>query len=39
MNNPKYLWWKFEPLLPYGDVILQNGLINYELYYQWRNSL
>ena len=39
MNNPKYLWWKFEPLLPSGDVILQNGLINYELYYRWRNSL
>jgi len=27
MNNPKYLWWKFEPLIPSGDVILQNGLI------------
>jgi hypothetical protein len=44
VNNPEYLWWKFEPLSPSGDVILQNGLtnmniINYELYYRWRNSL
>ena len=25
MNNPNYLWWKFEPLSSSGDVILQNG--------------
>lgn len=44
INNPKYLWWKFEPLTPSGDIILQKDLtnidiINYELYYRWRNSL
>jgi hypothetical protein len=39
MNNPKYLWWKFEPNTPSGDVILQNNSINYELYFRWRNSL
>ncbi len=39
MNNPKYLWWKFEPLSTSGDVILQNNIINYELYFRWRNSL
>jgi len=44
MNNPKYLWWKFDPLTPSGDIILQKELtntdiINYELYYRWRDSL
>jgi len=44
INNPKYLWWKFEPLTSSGDIILQKELtnmdiINYELYYRWRNSL
>jgi len=23
INNPKYLWWKFDPLTPSGDIILQ----------------
>ena len=32
VNKPKYLWWKFEPISPSGDVILENGTINYELY-------
>jgi hypothetical protein len=39
MNNPKYLWWKFETITSSGDIIYQNELINYELYYRWRNSL
>ena len=39
MNNPKYLWWKFEPLNPSGDVLLEDGEINYEAFYRWRNSL
>jgi len=39
MNNPKYLWWKFEPKTVSGDVIIQNNNINYELYFRWRNSL
>jgi hypothetical protein len=39
MNNPKYLWWKFQPENPRGDVILQEEKINYELYYRWRDSL
>lgn len=38
-NNPKYLWWKFEPQNMDGDVIVENGVIDYELYYRWRNSL
>jgi hypothetical protein len=38
-NNPKYLWWKFEPLLPSGDILLENNLIHYDTYYRWRNSL
>lgn len=39
MSPPKYLWWKFEPLDSMGDVIFQNDIINYELYFRWRNSL
>lgn len=39
MNDPKYLWWKFEPISPSGDVILQGENINYDLYYRWRDSL
>jgi len=39
MNNPKYLWWKFDPLTPTGDVLVKNGVLNYKLYYRWRNSL
>lgn len=44
INNPKYLWWVFKPLTSSGDIILQKELtnmdiINYELYYCWRNSL
>lgn len=39
MNNPKYLWWKFEPINQLGDTILQNNKINYELYFNWRNSI
>jgi hypothetical protein len=42
-NNPNYLWWKFSPVSPSGDVILTpptpEGDINYELYFRWRNSL
>ena len=38
-NNPKYLWWKFEPETPSGDVILQDDTINYDLYFRWRDSL
>lgn len=38
-NNPEYLWWKFTPITPSGDVLVENGTINYELYYRWRNSL
>jgi len=39
VNNPKYLWWKFEPQTPSGDVIYENGTIHYEHYFHWRNSL
>jgi hypothetical protein len=39
MNNQKYLWWKFETITSSGDIIYQNDLIDYELYYRWRNSL
>ena len=39
MNDLKYLWWKFEPFDSMGDVIFQNDIINYELYFRWRNSL
>lgn len=38
-NNPKHLWWKFNPKSSNGDVIFENEKINYELYYRWRNSL
>lgn len=39
-GNPKYLWWKFEPISKNGDVILNcNSEINYNLYLNWRNSL
>jgi hypothetical protein len=39
MNNPKYLWWKFEPKTKSGDIILEDDKINYDLYLNWRNSL
>jgi hypothetical protein len=39
INNPKYLWWKFEPETSTGDVILENNKVNYDLYFRWRNSL
>lgn len=39
INKSNYLWWKYEPVTSSGDKILQDGLINYELYYRWRNSL
>jgi len=39
INNQKYLWWKFDPKNATGDVILQNNIINYGLYFHWRNSL
>jgi hypothetical protein len=39
INKPNYLWWKFEPITPSGDAIIQNNSINYELYFRWRNSL
>lgn len=38
-NNPKYLWWKFVPKTESGDVLVEDGKINYDLYYRWRNSL
>lgn len=39
-NNPKYLWWKFEPVTPTGDVLLDtNQTIDYELYFRWRDDL
>jgi len=39
MNKPEYLWWKFQPVTPEGDIMLEKGVINYDLYYRWRNSL
>lgn len=39
MNNPKYLWWKFVPVNSGGDILVENGIINYDLYFRWRNSL
>lgn len=39
MNNPNYLWWKFEPKTSTGDIILEDDKINYDLYLNWRNSL
>lgn len=39
MNNPNYLWWKFEPQNPSGDILCKNNMINYDLYFNWRNSL
>jgi hypothetical protein len=39
MNKPDYLWWKYEPLNPTGDIIFQNDIINYNIYLRWRNSL
>jgi hypothetical protein len=38
-NNPKYLWWKFVPITASGDVIVSDGNIDYNLYYNWRSSL
>ena len=38
-NKPQYLWWEFQPKTPSGDVLLQDGIIDYELYYRWRKSL
>lgn len=40
MNNPKYLWWKYEPINKYGDTILhKDSTLNYNLYFRWRDSL
>lgn len=39
INNPNYLWWKYEPETPSGDVIFQNNNLNYDLYFRWRNSI
>lgn len=39
MHNPKYLWWEFNPTTANGDKLLDNGSINYDIYYRWRNSL
>lgn len=38
-NKPEYLWWEFHPISESGDVIYEDGVINYELYYRWRDSL
>lgn len=38
-NNPKYLWWKFEPKSMDGDIIIENDDVNYDLYLNWRNCL
>jgi len=38
-GNPKYLQWKFTPINPDGDLILDGDSINYDLYFNWRNSL
>ena len=39
-GNPQYLWWKYEPQNPQGDILLNpDGSINYELYFRWRDSL
>lgn len=39
-NNPKYLWWKYEPLNSEGDVLIdKNGILCHDLYLNWRNSL
>lgn len=38
-GNPKYQWWKFEPVNPEGDVIISNDVINLDVYFPWRNSL
>jgi len=38
-GNPQYLWWKYEPQNPQGDILLNSdGSINYELYFRWRDS-
>jgi hypothetical protein len=39
INNPNYLWWKFTPINPSGDIIIENDIINYDKYFHWRNSL
>lgn len=38
-NNPAYLWWKYIPESPSGDIIYANDIMNYVLYYRWRNDL
>ena len=38
-NNPKYLWWRFDPITPKGDILVKNDIIFYDLYFRWRNSL
>lgn len=39
INNPKYLWWHFKPESDSGDKLINNNIIDYRLYYRWRNSL
>lgn len=40
MNKEKYLWWNFETANSEGDVLLdETNMINYELYFRWRDSL
>lgn len=38
-GNDKYLLWSFESVDPKGDQLFKDGVINYELYYRWRDSL
>jgi hypothetical protein len=39
INNPKYLWWKYTPTNPSGDIIIDDGVINYDNYFRWRDCL
>lgn len=40
MNKPEYLWWKYSPICPTGDVLCDDsGCVNMELYLRWRDSL
>lgn len=39
IGNPKHLWWKFDPVNQSGDHLVNDGSIDYDLYFRWRDDL
>lgn len=37
-GNHKYLWWKFDPINPSGDVLVKDDYLDFDLYLRWREA-